>query len=158
MHRWCHWHQRQIYYQCHWYRWSAPPSPPVVIPSSRFTLTVVISAANLLPPLMTSPFNLPNDKHGYRTGPPGYIGWWIDTLESTPGLLKRLQLRALVRYFKLLRSPGIDFASLFSLAGRYGNPIPTRFLAPIDCYKITALWSSVARWPWPPPKNSKQGV
>jgi hypothetical protein len=26
-----------------------------------------------------------------------------------------------------------------SLAGRYDNPIPTRFLAPIDCLKIPAL-------------------
>ncbi len=26
-----------------------------------------------------------------------------------------------------------------SLAGRYDNPIPTRFLAPIDCLKIQAL-------------------
>jgi hypothetical protein len=38
--------------------------------------------------------------------------------------------------FKLLRSPGIDFASLCSMSGRYENPIPTRFLAPIDCSKI----------------------
>ncbi len=27
----------------------------------------------------------------------------------------------------------INFVSLCSLAGRYDNPIPTRFLAPIDC-------------------------
>jgi hypothetical protein len=32
-------------------------------------------------------------------------------------------------------------ASLCSLAGRYGNPISTRFLAPIDCLKIPALLS-----------------
>jgi hypothetical protein len=32
--------------------------------------------------------------------------------------------------FKLLKSP---------LAGRYENPIPPRFLAPIDCSKIPAL-------------------
>jgi hypothetical protein len=32
--------------------------------------------------------------------------------------------------FKLLSSPGIDSASLCSPAGRYDNPIPTRFLAP----------------------------
>jgi hypothetical protein len=38
--------------------------------------------------------------------------------------------------FKLLRIPGIDSASPCSLAGRYNNPIPTRFLAPIDCSKI----------------------
>jgi hypothetical protein len=29
-------------------------------------------------------------------------------------------------------------ASLSSLAGRYDNPIPTRYLAPIDCSKIPA--------------------
>ncbi len=34
---------------------------------------------------------------------------------------------------------GIYSASLCSLAGRYANPIPTRFLAPIDCLKIPAL-------------------
>jgi hypothetical protein len=28
---------------------------------------------------------------------------------------------------------------LSSLAGRYDNPIPTRFLAPIDCLKTPAL-------------------
>jgi hypothetical protein len=39
---------------------------------------------------------------------------------------------------KLLRSPEID-SSLCSLAGRYDNPIPTHFLAPIDCSKIPAL-------------------
>ncbi len=31
---------------------------------------------------------------------------------------------------KLLRSPGIKSASICSLAGRYDNPIPTRFLVP----------------------------
>jgi hypothetical protein len=40
--------------------------------------------------------------------------------ESIPGLLKSLK---------------IPF-----LAGRYDNPIPIRFLAPIDCSKIPALW------------------
>ncbi len=40
--------------------------------------------------------------------------------------------------FKLLRSLGIDSASLCCLAGRYDNPIPTRFLATIDCSKIPA--------------------
>jgi hypothetical protein len=33
----------------------------------------------------------------------------------------------------------MNLASLCSLAGRYNNPIPTRFLAPIDCLKIPAL-------------------
>jgi hypothetical protein len=42
--------------------------------------------------------------------------------------------------FKELRNrfKGINSASLCSLAGRYDNPIPTRFLAPIDCLKIPA--------------------
>jgi hypothetical protein len=32
----------------------------------------------------------------------------------------------------------MNSASLWSLAGRYDNPIPTRFLAPIDFLKIPA--------------------
>jgi hypothetical protein len=32
-----------------------------------------------------------------------------------------------------------NFARLCRLAGRYDNPIPSRFLAPIDCSKIPAL-------------------
>jgi hypothetical protein len=32
----------------------------------------------------------------------------------------------------------MNSVSLCSLAGRYDNPIPTRFLAPIDCLKIPA--------------------
>jgi hypothetical protein len=37
------------------------------------------------------------------------------------------------------RIQGINSASLCSLAGQFDNPIPTRFLAPIDCFKIPAL-------------------
>ncbi len=33
---------------------------------------------------------------------------------------------------------GTNSARLCSLAGRYNNPIPTRFLAPTDCLKIPA--------------------
>ncbi len=40
--------------------------------------------------------------------------------------------------FKLSRNPGIDSASLCRLLGLYANPIPTGFLAPIDCYTIRA--------------------
>jgi hypothetical protein len=41
------------------------------------------------------------------------------------------------------RFQGVKSASLCSLSDRYDNPIPTRFLAPIDCLKIPALitWS-----------------
>jgi hypothetical protein len=37
------------------------------------------------------------------------------------------------------RFHGIDSAILCSLAELYDNPIPSRFLAPIDCTKISAL-------------------
>ncbi len=36
------------------------------------------------------------------------------------------------------RFQGTNSASLCSLAGRHDNPIPSRFLAPIDCLKIPA--------------------
>jgi hypothetical protein len=36
------------------------------------------------------------EEEGYRTGPPGYIGWRIHSLESIPGLHTRLKIRALV--------------------------------------------------------------
>ncbi len=57
-----------------------------------------------------------------------------------------LSLRAFRRYpepefwIKELRKrfPWIDSASLCSLAGRYDNPIPARFLASIDCSRIPA--------------------
>jgi hypothetical protein len=43
-------------------------------------------------------------------------------------------------FVNVLRSPEIDSAGLCSLAGRYNNPIPTRFPAPIDRLKIPALF------------------
>jgi hypothetical protein len=39
----------------------------------------------------------------------------------------------------LIHQQAENSASLCSLAVRYDNPIPTRFLAPIDCLKIPAL-------------------
>jgi hypothetical protein len=56
----------------------------------------------------------------------------------------RKRLKGLRRHFKTFKEPrnrfqGLDPASLCSLAGRQDNIIPTRFLAPIDCYKIPAL-------------------
>jgi len=39
----------------------------------------------------------------------------------------------------ILQIPRIDSDSLCGLAGRYDNPIPTRFRAPIDCSKFPAL-------------------
>ncbi len=47
-----------------------------------------------------------------------------------------------VRNFKLLGSPGIDskelILNLCRPAGRYDNPIPTRFRAPCECLKFPA--------------------
>ncbi len=37
------------------------------------------------------------------------------------------------------RFQGTNSARLCSLGGRYYNPIPTRFLAPIDCLQIPAV-------------------
>ncbi len=45
--------------------------------------------------------------------------------------------------YQNFRSPGIDSASLCSLAGRYNNSFPTLFLAPIDCSKIPAEESTL---------------
>jgi hypothetical protein len=39
------------------------------------------------------------------------------------------------------RFQGMNSASLCSLGGWYDNPIPTRFLATIDCLKIPALYN-----------------
>ncbi len=41
--------------------------------------------------------------------------------------------------------PRMNSASLCSLAGRYDNPIPPRFLAPIDFLKIPALVTGPSR-------------
>ncbi len=41
------------------------------------------------------------------------------------------------------RFQGINFPSLFILAGRYDNPILTRFLATIDCFKnYSTVWGN----------------
>jgi hypothetical protein len=41
----------------------------------------------------------------------------------------------------------MNSASLCSLAGRYDNPMPTQFLAPIDCLKIPAVSNELTRGP-----------
>jgi hypothetical protein len=40
------------------------------------------------------------------------------------------------------RFQGTISARLCSLAGRYDNPIPTRFLAPVSCLKIPAQFGA----------------
>ncbi len=55
------------------------------------------------------------------------------------------RVRYWARIFKRLGSPGIDSNETIpqdcSPAGRYDNPFHTRFLAPIDCIKIPALYT-----------------
>jgi hypothetical protein len=68
----------------------------------------------------------------YRPAMPGYTAWGIGSLESILGLLKSLKIRA--------------------LAGRYDNPIPTRFLVPHRLFKNsstgierTMLWCATRK-------------
>jgi hypothetical protein len=67
----------------------------------------------------------------------------IGSLELILGLLLSLKIRGSEPVFLNLygarnRFQGMNSASLCSLAGRYDNPIPPRFLAHIDCLKIPA--------------------
>ncbi len=50
------------------------------------------------------------EEWGYRTGPPGYIGWrssflLIDSMESIPELHKRLKIQALKTLFAFFDTP-----------------------------------------------------
>ncbi len=59
---------------------------------------------------------------------------------------KIVRLAVLSPNFKTFKEPknrfqGANSVRLCSLADRYDNPIPTRFLAPIDCLKIPTLYS-----------------
>ncbi len=53
------------------------------------------------------------------------------------------------RIFKYIRNPWIDSKESIPPAyvACYDNPIPTRFLAPIDCLKIPALYTKQTTWP-----------
>jgi hypothetical protein len=82
--------------------------------------------------------------YGLLPARPGYMACWVeslcvlasgvDTLYTEPEFLTFMEPRN--------RFQGTNSASLCGLAGRYDNPIPTRFLAPIDFLKIPALYSS----------------
>jgi hypothetical protein len=88
-------------------------------------------------------------------GTDGFISyhWWLAipaaclTDDQRDGIFKLLRspgVDSLSQYFQTFLEPrnrfqGMNSASLCSLAGLYDNPIPTRFLAPIDCLKIPAL-------------------
>jgi hypothetical protein len=63
------------------------------------------------------------------------IGSEEDRVDSLSNILQR-------RYLLTFKEPmnrfqGIDSVSQCSMAGRYGKLIPTRILAPINCYKIS---------------------
>ncbi len=94
--------------------------------------------------------NIVHSDIGLTYRPASYGAWRAGTTESTitppPSCTKNFatDLKSTGSWdgiFKLLWSPAIDSAtaSLCSLAGRYDNPLPTEFLAPIDCSKIPAL-------------------
>ncbi len=61
------------------------------------------------------------------------------------------------RIFKRLWSPRIDSKELIPSAyvARYDNPTPTRFLTPIDCFKIPGL---VGKWSQFPTSVSSTSV
>ncbi len=76
-----------------------------------------------------------------------FLSTWLVLLCLTNILLVlgiKADNKVRARIFKQSKEPktqfrGINFTSLCSLAGRYDNPIPTRFLALIDCLKIPEL-------------------
>ncbi len=57
-----------------------------------------------------------------------FVLYWVSILEQSMGARNREGIGLSYRPAKLHR-----------LAGRYYNPIPTQFLAPIDCSEIPAL-------------------
>ncbi len=71
--------------------------------------------------------------------------------KSVKKIVEKKKVYVIIKYLSMNLSPnfktfleprnrlqGINSASLCSLAGRYNNPIPSRFLIPIDCLKIPA--------------------
>ncbi len=52
--------------------------------------------------------------------------------------IKKIEKADIFVFLNIYRFQGMNSASLCSLAGRYDNPIPPWFLAPIDSLKILA--------------------
>ncbi len=48
------------------------------------------------------------------------------------------------QFFLLFAIDSKESIPPYALAGRYDNSIPTRLLAPIDCYKIPALSTQIS--------------
>jgi hypothetical protein len=111
-----------------------------------------LSSLSLLPPATTTVFG--SYLSSLYSKPNTASPVWICLLERFRGSQKQddrgpLSIQSLWATLNLNLSPnfltlkeprnrfqGIKSASLCSLAGRYDNPIPTRFLAPIDCLKF----------------------
>ncbi len=89
---------------------------PFVMISEKFTTL-------LHPPPCSQIYCFDRDKEFYKRG-----GLNMLNSRSEKGFLTCREPRN--------RFQRIDSASLCSMAGRYDSPIPTRFLAPIDWYKI----------------------
>jgi hypothetical protein len=64
--------------------------------------------------------------------PPAYVAWRASTTNRVVVPARRAGNRFLC---------SLKGLQIRALAGRYDNPIPTRFLALIDCSKIPALYS-----------------
>ncbi len=68
---------------------------------------------------------------------------WLQILYKAPWCSKPEWFCTKTGIFKLFKEAnnlfqGTNYARLCSLAGRYDNPIPSRFLALIDCFNIPA--------------------
>ncbi len=75
----------------------------------------------------------------------GVLAVWFGLYRAISYLVRKCLYRVYTRVqspnFLIFKEPkncirGINSASLCSLEGQYDNPIPSRFLAPIDCLKI----------------------
>ncbi len=91
-----------------WFRWSHLHPPLVILLYTAVLLSAIPCTRFLLPwarickPFYGAQESIPRyDNTICRTGPPCYIGRYrSESSESIPGLLKRLQLRALCPLFK----------------------------------------------------------
>jgi hypothetical protein len=103
-------------------------------PRSIFWFDRTKAAARLFPP--TASKKSPPPPQGYPNTAGDYFHSTTnpDMGRSSRGKLFSQDSRA--RIFKLLRSPRIESEERQI---RYDNPIPARFLAPMDCSKISAL-------------------
>ncbi len=110
---------------------------------------------------------------------PGFLAWYQTWGAGACQLFTSYSSHIRARIFESLRSPGIDSASLCSLAGRYDYPICrtgppalqrlaesipcNRFLGSLNVYKFGLWEQEKTRWPcslhtdsYPPPRSLRQ--